>query len=203
MALSEFVAIETAYRALQPLDPAGRRRALQWLTDALDLPGLLPEDVVRPADEPTAVEAVVVETVVEPVVAVETEVAKDTIDEVEPEQVVEPEPAVVEPEAPEAAVVEPEVVEPEAKPTGSARASRKAAAAPAKRVRRPRAAKPAVEEVQDRVYRRMPPAEDVLAAYEQVGTISGLAEYFGVPRHTVQGWARRLRSAGHVIGRGA
>src|SRR6266545_2585102 len=53
----------------------------------------------------------------------------------------------------------------------------------------------------ERAYRRMPPAEEVLAAYRQLGTVSGLAEHFGVPRHTVQGWARRLRGLGYQIGR--
>jgi hypothetical protein len=53
----------------------------------------------------------------------------------------------------------------------------------------------------ERAYRRMPPPEDVIAAYRQVGTVSGLADHFGVPRHTVQGWARRLRSQGYQIGR--
>jgi hypothetical protein len=53
----------------------------------------------------------------------------------------------------------------------------------------------------ERAYRRMPPPEDVLDAYRQVGTVSGLADHFGVPRHTVQGWARRLRGQGYQIGR--
>jgi hypothetical protein len=35
MALSEFAAIETAYRALTPLDPAARQRGLAWLSSAL------------------------------------------------------------------------------------------------------------------------------------------------------------------------
>ncbi len=35
MALSELNAIESAYTTLQQLDHAGRRRALQWLADAL------------------------------------------------------------------------------------------------------------------------------------------------------------------------
>ena len=52
----------------------------------------------------------------------------------------------------------------------------------------------------ERAYRRMPNPDEVLDAYRQVGTVSGLAEHFGVPRHTVQGWARRLRREGHTIG---
>jgi hypothetical protein len=43
LALSEFVAMETAYLALQQLDPAGRQRALHWLTDALSVSGPLPK----------------------------------------------------------------------------------------------------------------------------------------------------------------
>jgi hypothetical protein len=52
-----------------------------------------------------------------------------------------------------------------------------------------------------RPYRRMPAADEVLAAYQQAGTISGLAEHYGVPRHTANSWARRLREQGHSIGR--
>jgi transposase-like protein len=47
----------------------------------------------------------------------------------------------------------------------------------------------------------MPEAAEVLSAYEQAGTITALAEHYGVPRHTVTGWARRLRREGHAIGR--
>jgi hypothetical protein len=54
-----------------------------------------------------------------------------------------------------------------------------------------------------RPYRRMPDPAEVLAAYEQIGTITGLAEHFGVPRHTATAWARRLRREGHAIGRTA
>src|SRR5262249_24876934 len=43
MALSELAALEAAYQVLQPLDAAGRRRALQWLADALGAEGALPE----------------------------------------------------------------------------------------------------------------------------------------------------------------
>ena len=39
-----------------------------------------------------------------------------------------------------------------------------------------------------------------MAAYRQVGSVSGLADHLGVPRYTVQGWARRLRKQGHAIG---
>jgi hypothetical protein len=53
----------------------------------------------------------------------------------------------------------------------------------------------------ERAYRRMPDASEVLEAYEQVGTITGLAAHYGVPRHTAQGWATRLRRSGYQIGR--
>src|SRR5437773_6276607 len=43
MALSELAAVEAAYQVLHPLDAAGRRRALQWLSDALGAEGALPE----------------------------------------------------------------------------------------------------------------------------------------------------------------
>jgi hypothetical protein len=52
-----------------------------------------------------------------------------------------------------------------------------------------------------RPYRRMPDATEVLAAYQRIGTITGLADHYGVPRHTATAWARRLRSQGHPIGR--
>jgi hypothetical protein len=52
-----------------------------------------------------------------------------------------------------------------------------------------------------RAYRRMPEPDEVMAAYTSAGTITGLAEHFGVPRHTANGWARRLRQQGHSIGR--
>ena len=35
MTLTELTALETAYHVLQPLDDTARRRALQWLSDAL------------------------------------------------------------------------------------------------------------------------------------------------------------------------
>src|SRR5262245_46282251 len=36
MALTELTALESAYKALEPLGEAARRRALQWLSDALE-----------------------------------------------------------------------------------------------------------------------------------------------------------------------
>src|SRR5690348_15857363 len=50
MALSELAALDAAYRALWPLDPAGRRRSLEWLSDALalDAPLAVHPDAVDP-----------------------------------------------------------------------------------------------------------------------------------------------------------
>jgi hypothetical protein len=64
-----------------------------------------------------------------------------------------------------------------------------------------RARTAAAGERQTRAYRRMPDPAEVLAAYAQAGSITGLAEHYGVPRHTANGWARRLRQQGHAIGR--
>ncbi|WP_280427291.1 hypothetical protein [Nocardia brasiliensis] len=47
--------------------------------------------------------------------------------------------------------------------------------------------------VSDRAYRRMPDAGDVRRVYEKIGTVTGLAQHYGVPRHTAQGWMSRLR----------
>lgn len=44
-----------------------------------------------------------------------------------------------------------------------------------------------------RAYRRAPEVEELEAAYAETGTIAGVAEHFGVPVHTAQGWISRLR----------
>jgi len=132
MALSELAAIEAAYHTLRRLAPAGRRRALQWLSDAL-VASSPAESRAEPRAEPSS---------------------------------------------------------PAEKPSRRSVKTAKAAKAA------PRKTKDG-----DRQYRRMPPADEVMAAYGQVGTVTGLAEHYGVPRYTVQGWARRLRDQGHQIGR--
>lgn len=89
---------------------------------------------------------------------------------------------------------------------------RKAAAAPGKpapvtsssAVRRGRRVKGSAAQATvagERPYRRMPDPETIMKAYRKVGTISGLADRFEVPRHTVNHWARRLRNQGYDIGR--
>lgn len=44
-----------------------------------------------------------------------------------------------------------------------------------------------------RAYRRMP--DDLAEVRQQVGAASAIANHYGVPRHTVQGWLRRLNKA--------
>jgi len=59
---------------------------------------------------------------------------------------------------------------------------------------RPRRATAAAAESQSRVYRRMP--DDIAATYANAGTITAVANHYGVPRHTAQGWIARLRRLG-------
>jgi hypothetical protein len=49
-----------------------------------------------------------------------------------------------------------------------------------------------------RAYRRIPDTDAVVAAYRQAGSVGPVAEQFGVPRHTVTGWLRRLRRLGLI-----
>jgi hypothetical protein len=102
-------------------------------------------------------------------------------------------------EAPTTRAAAPRAVEAvaEAEPAApSRRRSSRAAAAGGRRSKRTAAAADS-----GRAYRRMPEPDDVLAAYQEVGTVSGLADHFGVPLHTVKGWARRLRQMGYVFER--
>jgi len=80
------------------------------------------------------------------------------------------------------------------------RRARKAAEPPAKATRgRRRAAASAAEAPKaGRAYRRMPAVEEVVAAWNESHSATALAAHFDVPRHTAQGWLRRLRSMGAV-----
>lgn len=49
-----------------------------------------------------------------------------------------------------------------------------------------------------RVYRRMP--DDVVEVFNRTGTVTAVAEHYGVPRHTAQGWIGRLRRSGAFSG---
>jgi len=144
MTLSELSAFESAYGVLSKLDESARRRALQWLTDALgDKKSLAFSSETVAADRVPPARAAVVEA-----------------------------------------------------------APRRRAGRPAKAKAEARAGRRKANAVPDgRAYRRMPEANDVLKAYQRVGTISALAEHFDVPVYTVHSWARRLRSQGYQIGR--
>jgi hypothetical protein len=45
----------------------------------------------------------------------------------------------------------------------------------------------------DRAYRRMPDVDELMAAFAEAGSVTKLAERYGVPRHTAQGWMGRAR----------
>jgi hypothetical protein len=64
------------------------------------------------------------------------------------------------------------------------------------RGRRRQAAEAAAEPRTGRAYRRMPDQDEVVAAWQQSGSVSAVAQHFGVPRHTATGWLRRLRGLG-------
>lgn len=55
------------------------------------------------------------------------------------------------------------------------------------------AAKGPARRSSDRAYRRMPDAKELGAAYKRIGTVTGVAKHYDVPRHTAQGWMKRLR----------
>ncbi|GFJ77488.1 helix-turn-helix domain-containing protein [Phytohabitans houttuyneae] len=80
-------------------------------------------------------------------------------------------------------------------------AAKKATAKATTRSAAKKTTKRGAESTGTRAYRRMPEADEVMDVYRQTGSITAVAEHFGVPRHTVAGWARRLRSQGHTIGR--
>lgn len=201
MALSEFVALEAAYRALQPLDAAARGRALRWLTDALAVQDHLAEfressatgeslattasKVARP-DAASSLPASAAEATI-----AGKELAGYETTTVESSTITDETPAAAAGRAGSRSNSTPES-------SPAARGARKRTAPGTKGGRKGRSGK---QPEKERVYRRMPPANEVLAAYKKVGTVSGLAGYFDVPRHTVQGWARRMRSAGYEIGR--
>lgn len=44
-----------------------------------------------------------------------------------------------------------------------------------------------------RAYRRAPAIDELERAYLEFGSIAGVAEHFGVPVHTAQGWVSRMR----------
>jgi hypothetical protein len=149
MTLSELTALETAYQVLQPLDNTARRRALQWLADALSQTQPLVPSVAAPGSAPTVAAAQA----------------------------------------------------PARRRTKSTITSKRVNARKVKTATHNGAKKKASSGSAERAYRRMPEPALVMKAYERIGTITGLAEHFDVPQHTVTHWARRLRTQGYQIGR--
>jgi hypothetical protein len=70
--------------------------------------------------------------------------------------------------------------------TGTGRAATRTGAAAARTTRAAQGA--------GRAYRRTP--DDIVAVFNQAPSATALARHYGVPRHTVQGWLRRLRGEG-------
>jgi Homeodomain-like domain len=83
-------------------------------------------------------------------------------------------------------------------PARRARRAAPTAAQPVKTTRARVAVKKAAQKRggEGRAYRRMP--EDLAAVYSRIGGATAVAEHYGVPRHTVQGWLRRLRAEGII-----
>jgi hypothetical protein len=81
-------------------------------------------------------------------------------------------------------------------PAKTTRRTTQAAAEPAKATRARAAARKATRTAggAGRAYRRMP--EDLADVYQRTGSAIAVAEHYRVPRHTVQGWLRRLRTQG-------
>lgn len=69
-------------------------------------------------------------------------------------------------------------------------------AAKARSPRRTRARTEAAGIGQARAYRKMPDPESLKQVYAEIGSIAGVAEHYGVPAHTAQGWIGRLRRLG-------
>lgn len=172
MTMPELTALDNAYQALQPLGQDARRRALQWLADALVPAHTLPDTSAAPdmaaATEttPTGPAATFEAVTVEPV----------------------------------AVVSAPQRRRP-ATSTKRVPASAPAIASKARPGRRVKAGTSQAAVKGERPYRRMPDPDTIMKAYRKVGTVTGLADRFEVPRHTVNHWARRLRSQGYDIGR--
>ena len=181
MALTEFVAIETAYQALAALDPPARTRALAWLSDALKGVDPLAEAAGSAAEPAVRATPATSNQRLRPETARATRGATKRA------------PATTAAAATAPAATAPAKTAPAKKSTAGAAIASRGRGRPAKTA--------AVAEA--RAYRRMPPNDEVVAAYYQVGTINELADFFGVPRHTANGWLRRLRSEGYDLTRAA
>jgi hypothetical protein len=74
-------------------------------------------------------------------------------------------------------------------PSSGARRGRNQPAPKTPRKAARKTANAAADVAAERVYRRMP--DDFTAVYRQAGTAAAIADHYGVPRHTAQGWIRR------------
>ncbi len=178
MALSELAALEAAYEALRRLDPAGRRRALQWLSDALAA-----DTHLRSMTTGTGID-VTANGGAEPTPA-DRKPSRTTGSTTRPPR-----------RRASAAAGDTVAAAAAGARSRGRRGGRTSAADAAKRTK----ATKATARQAARPYRRMPAADQVMAAYRTIGSVSGLAEHFDVPVHTVQGWARQLRRHGYPIG---
>jgi hypothetical protein len=86
-------------------------------------------------------------------------------------------------------------------PAKATRRAARAAAQPAKATRSRVAAKKASRGAggEGRAYRRTP--DDLAAVFKRLGGATAVADHYEVPRHTVQGWLRRLRTQGAIPAR--
>ena len=97
------------------------------------------------------------------------------------------------------AAKEPAVPTPAAKPRARRRAGagdpEPAVAAPKRKTRaaRDKNSAPDAAPEQERAYRRMP--DDFAAVATRLNSATAIAEHYQVPRHTAQGWLRRVRTA--------
>ncbi len=78
----------------------------------------------------------------------------------------------------------------------TAKASKATAGKATTGTRRARGTSAAAADSGSRVYRRMP--DDLATVYRQTTSATAIADLYGVPRHTVNGWLRRLREQGLV-----
>ncbi len=203
MALPELATMQQMYELLHELDPRARQRALKWVKAALDAADAAP--AAADGDTPEAV-------------APDTAEAADeqaTGTGAAPTSPVDPTPAVaatpVEPDADAAPVAEvtgdqatePLAEKPAAVAAGRGRATKVAPAGPARKRAAKVAAKKATAPAPTAgTGRGRPPAENIMAAYQEVGgSLTALAEHYGKPYATIQGWARVLRGQGYQIGR--
>lgn len=74
---------------------------------------------------------------------------------------------------------------PASRRAGTARATAAGATAPVRKTAAPGGGA--------RAYRRMP--QDLSVVARRAGTAAAVADHYGVPRHTAQGWLRRLRDS--------